>query len=389
MIYFWQNLGGGGRLEPILEIPVPLEMSEAPNSTTSVESLLTRCRAPRHSPEHERHVVEIQFLLGVLGARSLPVFSPHSLNHHEVKTYPVEKLMASYIVQQYVASSGGDALKLIENMSAVGTVKVSMADKRKEEYGGFVLYQQTRIRPAPWSLELMLSGSKVSAGCNGKVAWRQTPWRATCDPAQPLRLSLQGLDPKGITELFSNSISKGERTIDGQDCFLLEVESQPSTSMAETTRHAVKGYFSQKTGLLIHLEDTHLRSEKSDGCELRWVTKTASSIKDYRPIAGVNIAHGGQPNVTVSSGSKMEETWSIEEIDFNVKGMSKDFFAAPADVEESLTDPGVKHRGIGYAEAVGLEAGERRFSTARRGRWCCRPTRPTPPDHTLHTTHTT
>ncbi|XP_042030030.1 uncharacterized protein LOC121776960 [Salvia splendens] len=342
---FWKKLGGdqiGEPLKPIPEIPVPDEMSEVvPTSNTSVKARLTRSRARRHSPDHKGHVVHIQFLLDVIGAQSLPIFSPNSINYHDVKTYREKKLMASYIVQQYVAASGGDALDLIENMSVLGKVTMAIVNQNikksmnRVEHGAFLLYQQKRIRHAPWSLELMVSGSKMSAGCNGKVTWRQTQWHATCDPAQPLRRSLQGLDPKGIAELFSNSISMGEREIDGQNCFLLElVSSQPSTSSAETIKHTVNGYFSQKTGLLIHLEDTHLRSIETASCELRWMTKTSSSIQDYRPVAGVVIAHGGRTQVSVSSGSVMEEVWSVEEIDFNLKWMSKDFFAAPAGVEE-------------------------------------------------------
>lgn len=88
---FWQNLGRdqtGERLKPIPEIPVPDEMSEVvPTSSTSVKSRLTRSRARRHSPGHKVHVVHIQFLLDVIGAPSLPIFSPHSTNYHDVETY--------------------------------------------------------------------------------------------------------------------------------------------------------------------------------------------------------------------------------------------------------------------------------------------------------------
>ncbi|KAG6395347.1 hypothetical protein SASPL_145990 [Salvia splendens] len=300
-------------------------MSEVvPTSSTSVKSRLTRSRTRRHSPDHKGHAVHIKFFLDVIGAPSLPIFSPRSTNYHDVKTY----LEVSYIVQRYVAASGGDALDLIENVIVLGKVTMAIINQKikksmnKVEHGTFVLYQQTRTRHAPWSLELMVSGSKMSARCNGKVAW-------------PLRRSLQGLDPKGIAELFSNSFRMGDSEIDGQNCFLLEVESsQPSTSSAETSKHTVKGYFCQKTGLLIHPEDIHLRLDKTATCKLCWVTKTSSSIQDYRPVAGVVIAHGGRTKVSLSSGSEMEEVWSIEEIDFNLKGMSKDFFAAPAGVEE-------------------------------------------------------
>lgn len=120
--------------------------------------------------------------------------------------------MAKYIVQQYVAAVGGEhALNSIDSMYAMGKVKMAASEfssgegclngkaaKAKNgkgggggEMGGFVVWQK---RPELWCLELMLSGCKISAGSDGKVAWRQTPWHhshASRGPPRPLRRFLQ------------------------------------------------------------------------------------------------------------------------------------------------------------------------------------------------------
>lgn len=119
--------------------------------------------------------------------------------------------MAKYIVLQYIAAAGGEsALSAIDNMYAMGKVKLASAEfvcedggkkvmKMKSvknnganiEMGGFVVWQK---RPDLWSLELLVSGCKISAGSDGKVAWRQTPWHnshAARGPPRPLRRTLQ------------------------------------------------------------------------------------------------------------------------------------------------------------------------------------------------------
>lgn len=112
--------------------------------------------------------------------------------------------MALYVVQQFIAAAGGQhALHAIESMCVIGKVKMvggedlslgvpkmkSMKLQGAGELGGFVLWQK---RPHLWSLELMLSGFKITAASDGAVAWRQTPSsRASRGPARPLRRSLQ------------------------------------------------------------------------------------------------------------------------------------------------------------------------------------------------------
>jgi hypothetical protein len=45
-----------------------------------------------------------------------------------------------------------------------------------------------------WYVELAVGGSKVHAGCNGRLVWRHTPWlgaHAAKGPVRPLRRVLQ------------------------------------------------------------------------------------------------------------------------------------------------------------------------------------------------------
>lgn len=127
-----------------------------------------------------------------------------------------ESSTAKYIIQQYIAASGGEwALNKVTSMYAMGKVRMTAAElnssdadggggggggghrggkkssKNGGEVGGFVLWQK---KPELWSLELVVSGCKISAGSDGKVAWRQTPWHqshASRGPPRPLRRSLQ------------------------------------------------------------------------------------------------------------------------------------------------------------------------------------------------------
>lgn len=123
-----------------------------------------------------------------------------------------ESSSAKYIVQQYIAASGGEwALNKVTSMYAMGKVRMTAAELNSNdadggghhrgggkkggskggEMGGFVLWQK---KPELWCLELVVSGCKISAGSDGKVAWRQTPWHqshASRGPPRPLRRSLQ------------------------------------------------------------------------------------------------------------------------------------------------------------------------------------------------------
>lgn len=132
-----------------------------------------------------------------------------------------------------------------------------------------------------------------------------------------------------------------------EDCFVLKLEAEPSTlkerssSKVEVMRHTVWGYFSQRTGLLFQLEDTHLLRIKAPGNDVFWETTMESLILDYRTIDGVNIAHAGRTSVSLfrfgentegHTRTRMEEVWTIEEVDFNIKGLSADCFLPPSDL---------------------------------------------------------
>lgn len=116
-----------------------------------------------------------------------------------------ENSSAQYILQQYTAASGGQKLQnSVSNAYAMGKVKMIACEfetankvvrtrnsSKDAESGGFVLWQ---MKPDMWYVELALGGSKVHAGCNGKLVWRHTPWlgaHAAKGPVRPLRRALQ------------------------------------------------------------------------------------------------------------------------------------------------------------------------------------------------------
>lgn len=146
--------------------------------------------------------------------------------------------------------------------------------------------------------------------------------------------------------------------MNNEDCFILKLESETSTlrarsnSNVEIVRHTVWGYFSQRTGLLVQLEDSHLLKLKSHEHEsIYWETNMESLLQDYRTVDGIQIAHSGKTWVSLfrfgggpetHSRTRMEEVWQVEEVDFNIKGLSIDCFLPPSDLkrEEEEADCG-------------------------------------------------
>ncbi|XP_073022702.1 uncharacterized protein [Primulina eburnea] len=307
---------------------------------------------------------DLRLLLGVMGAPLAPVHvstsDPFPLL--SIKDTPIETSSAQYILQQYTAASGG--LKVqnsIKNAYAMGKLKMVASEfetatkvvknrnaARAAESGGFVLWQ---MNPDMWYVELAVGGSKVHAGCNGKLVWRHTPWlgaHTAKGPVRPLRRALQGLDPGTTASMFADAICIGEKNINGEDCFILKLSADPLTlrarseGPAEIIRHVLFGYFSQKTGLLVHMEDSHLTRIQSNGGDVvYWETTINSFLDDYRPVEGIMIAHSGRSVVTLfrfgelamsHTKTRMEEAWTIEEVAFNVPGLSVDCFIPPADL---------------------------------------------------------
>ncbi|KAL0387058.1 UNVERIFIED_CONTAM: hypothetical protein Sradi_2587600 [Sesamum radiatum] len=299
-----------------------------------------------------------------MGAPLAPVHvsTTDPLPHLSIKNTPIESSSAQYILQQYTAASGGQKVQsAIKNAYAMGKLKMVASEfetatkvvknrntARAAETGGFVLWQ---MNPDMWYVELAVGGSKVHAGCNGKLVWRHTPWlgaHTAKGPVRPLRRALQGLDPRSTASMFADAICIGEKNINGEECFILKLAADHQTlkarseGPAEIIRHVLFGFFSQKTGLLVHMEDSHLtRIQSNGGDAVYWETTINSYLDDYRPVEGIMIAHSGRSVVTLfrfgemamsHTKTRMEEVWTIEEVAFNVPGLSVDCFIPPADL---------------------------------------------------------
>ncbi|EMS48665.1 hypothetical protein TRIUR3_03908 [Triticum urartu] len=303
---------------------------------------------------------------------------------------PQETSSAQYILQQYLAASGGHRLLAsVRNSYAMGKVRMVATEfenagrlvknrnaARCAEPGRFVLWQ---MAPEKWYIELAVGGSKVHAGCNGKLVWRHTPWlgsHAAKGPVRPLRRALQGLDPLTAASMFAGARCIGERKVNGEDCFILKLCTDPETlkarteGLAEIIRHVMFGYFSQRTGLLVHIEDSHLTRIQSTtgGDAVYWETTINSFIEDYRPVDGIMIAHSGRSAVTLfrfgevamsHTKTRMEEAWSIEEVAFNVPGLSMDCFIPPTDIKSGSVSETVELPHGGEKSKFGPPPGHR------------------------------
>ncbi|MCO5593755.1 hypothetical protein L7F22_047772 [Adiantum nelumboides] len=133
---------------------------------------------------------------------------------------------------------------------------------------------------------------------------------------------MQGLDPLATANTFGNAQCVGEKKMGDEECFVLKLSADPSTlsernnGPSEVIRHALLGYFSQRT--------------------------VESTLRDYKAVDGVTMSHAGHSVVTLlrfgnadaasHTWTRIEETWSIEEVAFNVQGLSQEFFLPPADV---------------------------------------------------------
>ncbi|CAL0327028.1 unnamed protein product [Lupinus luteus] len=326
-------------LETVLEVPIPEEMlagmgTNGFNRWRNLRNLMNAAQDNNNSSSLPSNN-EFMPLLKLVGAPLVPlqVQSDHTLTR-PLRDCSIKDSTAKYIVQQYVAATGGlAALNSLQSMYAMGQVRMhvseqlrqnddidieSVHEKGKAEVGGFVLWQKN---PDLWCLELVVSGFKVSAGSDGKVAWNQSssqPFHANKGPPRPLRRFFQ--------------LQTDQHILQAQ-----------STSHTEIVMHTVLGYFSQRTGLLVKFEDTKLVKMKPvKGKEsVFWETSIESMIEDYKYIDGINIAHSGKTIATLyrygaahNHKRMIEEHWSIEEIDFNIFGLSMDCFLAPSDLEK-------------------------------------------------------
>ncbi|KAM3272455.1 hypothetical protein ACQJBY_042539 [Aegilops geniculata] len=358
--------GGGEALAPLMEGPDPEEAGGGDGAGRARRDGWGRwvrgqlARAPSSGPVASAGGAgvarrnDLRMLLGVMGAALAPVHvcAAEPLPHLSIKDTPIETSSAQYILQQYLAASGGQKLlSSVRNSYAMG-----------------------KMAPEMWYIELAVGGSKVHAGCNGKLVWRHTPWlgaHSAKGPVRPLRRSLQGLDPLTTASMFAGARCIGERKVNGDDCFILKLCADPETlrarseGLAEIIRHVLFGYFSQKTGLLVHLEDSHLTRIQSTtgGDAVYWETTINSFIEDYRPVEGIMIAHAGRSAVTLfrfgevamsHTKTRMEEAWSIEEVAFNVPGLSMDCFIPPTDIKSGSISETVELPQSGKNKAGGL-----------------------------------
>ncbi|KAF7063782.1 hypothetical protein CFC21_070270 [Triticum aestivum] len=358
--------GGGEALAPLMEGPDPEEAAGGDGAGRARRDGWGRwvrgqlARAPSSGPVASAGGAsaarrnDLRMLLGVMGAALAPVHvcAAEPLPHLSIKDTPIETSSAQYILQQYLAASGGQKLlSSVRNSYAMG-----------------------KMAPEMWYIELAVGGSKVHAGCNGKLVWRHTPWlgaHSAKGPVRPLRRSLQGLDPLTTASMFAGARCIGERKVNGDDCFILKLCADPETlrarseGLAEIIRHVLFGYFSQKSGLLVHLEDSHLTRIQSTtgGDAVYWETTINSFIEDYRPVEGIMIAHSGRSAVTLfrfgevamsHTKTRMEEAWSIEEVAFNVPGLSMDCFIPPTDIKSGSISETVELPQSGKSKAGGL-----------------------------------
>ncbi|CAN6284293.1 unnamed protein product [Urochloa humidicola] len=335
---------------------------------------------------------DLRLLLGVMGAPLAPVSASAAdpLPHLSVKGAPIESSSAQYILQQYLAASGGaKVLRSARNAYAMGKVRMvasefeaaatratkpraAASSSSAVEHGGFVLW---RMSPDMWYVELAVGGSKVRAGCDGRLVWRHTPWlgaHAAKGPVRPLRRALQGLDPLSTARLFAEARCVGEKEVAGEACFILKLSAngeqlrQRSEGPAEIIRHVLFGYFSQRTGLLARVEDSHLTriQPHAGGDAVYWETTIASDLQDYRAVDGVAIAHAGRSAVTLfrfgeaamsHTKTRMEEAWTIQEAAFDVPGLSTDCFIPPADIRrDPAAAAGEPHCGGGDLPTRGI-----------------------------------
>ncbi|KAK4595043.1 hypothetical protein RGQ29_018690 [Quercus rubra] len=367
-------------LTPLMEWPDPEMQEEGNKKESSWEVIREWFRATKNSPGAsfsspfdgaiQPKKQDLRLLLGVLGCPLAPIpLVNDPIDRLHIKDIPMETSIANYIIQQYLAATGClKQQKCAKTMYATGTVKmiccetevssgknVKTLGTRSGENGCFVLWQ---MLPGKWSLDLVVGGNQVIAGSDGKIVWRHTSWlgtHAAKGPQRPLRRIIQGLDPKTTASLFANAQCLGEKRLGHDDCFVLKVCADRAAVMerndgsAEVIRHVLYGYFCQKSGLLVYLEDSHLTRVQTPENEIvYWETTIGSSIGDYRDVDGVLIAHQGRSIATVfrfgelsqqHTRTRMEEVWTIDDVVYNVPGLSLDYFIPPADIVDNLHSP--------------------------------------------------
>ncbi|KAG6640764.1 hypothetical protein CIPAW_09G026300 [Carya illinoinensis] len=350
-----------GRLAPLSEVPINGE-EDSTNSSKKGRGLTWRNWIKTHLSLVFNKKSDLRILLSVLGCPLFPIpLHPKQSIINEVSS------SAQYIIQHFTAATGCRKLEgMVKSIFATGKVTMAMLDELGSggsaagangvsQKGCFVMWQMV---PDKWLIELVVGGHKVVAGSDGSVAWRHTPWlgaHTARGGVRPLRRALQGLDPLAIAAVFSSAQHLGEKRISGVDCFALQLSADQADlaergdKTAEMIKHVIYGYFSQRSGLLVYLEDSYLTRIQSPGAQpMYWETTMSTRIEDYRTVEGVMIAHAGHSSVIITrfgdnlkSGptvTRMEETWAIDDVAFNVPGLSIDCFIPPTEVKRDYPE---------------------------------------------------
>ncbi|RZB91498.1 uncharacterized protein LOC114367384 [Glycine soja] len=349
-----------GRLAPLSEEPIN-EENEGYNNNSNPKKCLQSWRNWNWIKTHFSLVLNkksnLKILLSVLGCPLFPVpVHPNILPLNEVSS------SAQYIIQHFRAATGCRKLEgTVKNVFTTGKVTMDVVDELGSaggsvnlEKGCFVMWQMV---PDKWQIELVLGGQKVVAGSNGAIAWRHTPWlgvHAAKGGVRPLRRALQGLDPLAVSSVFCAAQYMGEKEISGMDCFVLKLSAEQkdlverSDSKAEMIKHAIFGYFSQRSGLLVYLGDSYLTRIQAPGSHpTYWETTMSTKIEDYRIVDGVMIAHAGSSTTLITrfgdnlkagpSITRLEESWTIDDVAFYVKGLSLDCFIPPQELQRDCS----------------------------------------------------
>ncbi|XP_021894003.1 uncharacterized protein LOC110811747 [Carica papaya] len=353
------------RLAPLSEEPINEEEDNSTGSSKKAHSWKNWFRTHLSLVFNKKS--DLKILLSVLGCPLFPVSIHPKPEINEVSS------SAQYIIQHFTAATGCRKLEgRVKNIFATGKVTMTMVEELGagstgsaaggatgvSQKGCFVMWQ---MLPNKWLIELVVGGHKVVAGSDGNVAWRHTPWlgaHAAKGGVRPLRRALQGLDPLAISSVFSSAQYIGEKKMQGTECFVLKISAnqtdlaERSDSIAEMIKHVMFGYFSQRSGLLVYLEDSYLTRIQSPGSyPTYWETSMTTKIQDYTLTEGVKVAHSGHSSVFITrfgdnlkSGlavTRMEETWVIDDVAFNVAGLSDDCFIPPTEVQRNFSEEDV------------------------------------------------
>ncbi|XP_058209621.1 uncharacterized protein LOC131322337 [Rhododendron vialii] len=352
------------RLAPLSEEPINEDDDQQCHTTSSNGSKKSAQKTWRNwvkthfSLLFNKKSDDLRILLSVLGCP----LSPVSL-HPKLQTNVSSQVSSSaqYIIQHFTAATGCRKLDgTVKNTYVTGRVTMGMIDDQLGSAGGaatgvpqkgcFVMWQMV---PNKWLIELVVGGRKVVAGSDGSVAWRHTPWLGSHTAkggVRPLRRALQGLDPVAVSDMFSLAQYIGEKRIMTVDCFVLKLSADQTDlvdrgdNTAETIKHVMFGYFSQRSGLLVYLEDSYLTRIQCPGAHpMYWETTMFTEIEDYRTVDGVMIAHSGRSSAVITrfgdnlkggpAITTMEEAWTIDDVAFNVRGLSGDCFIPPGEVQ--------------------------------------------------------